>query len=198
MKKSEIKNFKEFHSLVPTIIKQVIADQELAKRALVNPCLAFEELGYNISLEIQYEIEKYLRFSKQERKQIEDLEKEITKIAGKKINPGSLEELLPVLHKLKVSSSIINRLLKEKRIDSIEMSKLIIKNQKPGWRDPLKEAMKSIPELKGIIEYRKIINSKPPLGSKEMYEKLKKGETKLPISDIQITFHKNMKHHEEI
>ena len=78
----KISSFKAFHELVPKIVEQFAHDDALSIRALANPLLAFEELGYRLAPEVQKKVERILLYPPATRKKLQTLEKDIHDIAG--------------------------------------------------------------------------------------------------------------------
>lgn len=194
--KKQIQIFKEFHRLVPEILQRMNEDQELAFRAATNPLLAFREMGYFMTEEVEHEVEIFIRFTPKERKRLEDLEKQLLSHASKKIDfrkPEAIEAFITKDLKLKK----ISNLKALPSTDVIEIGRRTIEKKNLDWKDPLLELKKAHPAIPLLIEFRKILYSKPGFASKTYYDELKSGKRKLPISKIRITFPDGALIHEE-
>ena len=193
---NQIQTFKEFHRLVPEILQKMNEDQELALRAAVNPLLAFRELGYALSPQVEQEVENFIRYSPKQRKRMEDLEKLLYEHAGKKIDlrkPEAIESF--VTKDLNIRK--ISNLKSLPSSDVLELAKLAVYKKKTEWKDPLTELEKAHPAIPLLLEYREIQFSKPGFASKTYYDELKSGKRKLPVTGIRITFPGGKIKHEE-
>lgn len=192
-----LETFKEFHALVPKIVKAITAHPALAQRALANPLLAIEELGYQLSDTVQWEIERYVRYSRTSRKALTELENEIGRLIGKKIDPhneAALEETLFVDLNLKRPRNSIR--LSQVHPREAAHAKIQAPIQTPV--DPLHEIVDAHPAVRLIIQYREVIHRTAPLATREQYEELKSGKRTLPVGKITITFTRDPAYHEEV
>lgn len=191
-----IQSFKEFHRLVPEILLRMNEDQELALRAAANPLLAFREMGLRLTDEVEKEVEKILRFTPRERKQLEDLEKELHKHTEKPVDFRSNEEVGSFLLKdLKLRKAKDFRSVES--YDVLETARTLLSRKKKAWSDPLQELKDAHPVMPTLLEYRRIYHSKPGFASKAYYNELKSGKRKLPITGIRLTFPGGAPTHEE-
>jgi len=182
-----IQSFKEFHRLVPEILLRMNEDQELALRATANPLLAFREMGLRLTDEVEKEVEKILRFTPRERKQLEDLEKELHKHTEKPVDFRSNEEVGSFLLKdLKLRKAKDFRSVES--YDVLETARTLLSRKKKAWSDPLQELKDAHPVMPALLEYRRIYHGKPGFASKAYYNELKSGKRKLPITGIRLTF----------
>ena len=194
--RKRIQTFKEFHRLVPEILQRMNEDQELALRAAANPLLAFREMGLVLTGEVEKEVEKILRFTPQERKRLEDLEKELHRHTEKPVDFRSDEEVGALLvkdlklKKVKISKSV-------ETSDVLESARILLSRKKAVWSDPLGELKDAHPMMPALLEYRKIYRGKPGFASKTYYNELKSGKRKLPITGIRLTFPGGVPIHEE-
>lgn len=103
----KIQTFKEFHRLVPEILKRLNEDHDLAVRASANPLLAFREMGIVLSDDVAKEVEKFIRFTPAEQKRLENLEKELSKYTDRKIDFRSTKDVESFLTKdLKITEAV--------------------------------------------------------------------------------------------
>jgi hypothetical protein len=191
-----IQSFKEFHRLVPEILQRMNEDQELALRAAANPLLAFREMGLRLTDEVEKEVEKILRFTPQERKRLEELEKELQKHTEKPVDFRSNEEVGSFLLKdLKLKKAKDVKSVESS--DVLETARILLSRKKKAWSDPLQELKDAHPVMPALLEYRKIYGNKPGFASKTYYNELKSGKRKLPITGIRLTFPGGAPIHEE-
>jgi DNA polymerase I-like protein with 3'-5' exonuclease and polymerase domains len=191
-----IQSFKDFHRLVPEILQRMNEDQELALRATANPLLAFREMGLRLTDEVEKEVEKILRFTPRERKQLEDLEKELHKHTEKPVDFRSNEEVGSFLLKdLKLRKAKDFKSVESS--DVLETARILLSRKKKAWSDPLQELKDAHPVMPALLEYRRIYHGKPGFASKAYYNELKSGKRKLPITGIRLTFPGGAPTHEE-
>ncbi len=192
----QIKTFKEFHRNVPKILKKLNEDSGLAIRALANPLLAFDEMGFRLSDDVAMEVEKFTRFTLPEQKRLDKLEKELSKFTERKIDFRSTKDVEAFITKdLKIrkpSGLEINSLTNAKNNAQIYLGK-----KELVWKDSLEQIKSKHPAMKPLLELRSIYNNKPGFASKASYNELKSGKRKLPISGIKIIFPANFDNHEE-
>jgi hypothetical protein len=194
--RKRIQTFKEFHRLVPEILRRMNEDQELALRAAANPLLAFREMGLLLTEEVEKEVEKILRFTPQERKRMEELEKELLKHTDKPLDFRSDQEVGSFLMKdLKLKKAKVARAVEIS--DVLETARTILSRKKVTWSDPFQEHKDAHPIMPALLEYRKIYHGKPGFASKAYYNELKSGKRKLPITGIKLTFPGGAPIHEE-
>jgi len=186
-KHKKINSFKKFHKLIPILVKKINEDKNLGIRAAVNPLLAFEEMGYVLSKEVQKKVERFIRFTPEERKRLNELEKQIYEVAGHTFDidsPETLEKLLFKELKIAKPKDIKGLGLPEPDKAGAEL----IKRRKVKWVDPLNSLEGVHPIISPLVSYRKIQASRPGLAQRSLYEELKTGKRRLPISRIRVRF----------
>lgn len=92
-----LSNFESFHRLVPALVKRMAEDVELAARAMANPILALRELGIELTPELAREVERFIRFSEEDRKKLSATESKLHKELGELFDPESTEDIERVL-----------------------------------------------------------------------------------------------------
>ncbi len=185
MVQKKISSFKAFHKLVPQIVKEISKDEALAIRATVNPLLAIEELGYHLTPSVKRHVELLLRFPPASRKRLKALESEIHKLAGEKFDPDSDRETDRILfEKLKLTrpASVMNTV----RADMIRQGAQFVQGKRPAWTETLQLQENQHEIVKPLLEYRKLMAERPGFAPPSLYEQLKTGRRKLPISRIRI------------
>ncbi len=181
MKHVKINSFKAFHQLVPEIIEQVNRNNALAIRALANPLLAFEELGYELSDDVQKKVEQILRFDPKSRKKLNSLEKDVYETAGETFNIDDEGEVNKVLFKkLKLSRS--------KKTLHLNEDNLMRLGKPHQWVDPLENLHDKHPVMKPLLAYRALKAEPPGFASRRLYNQLKSGSLKLPVSKVTVSF----------
>jgi DNA polymerase I-like protein with 3'-5' exonuclease and polymerase domains len=186
-KRRKISSFKEFHALVPKLVKKITADQELAMRAMANPIFAFEELGYELDGQVRQKVEDLLRFRPAERKKLKSLRSKIDKAAGGAIDPdspASIDEGL--FKKLKLRRP---RKVGDEGIPApVMMARARALDAAAKWEDPLKALKGKHAVVEPLLEYRKLQAGRAPLATREQYEQISSGEVRLPVSAITLHF----------
>lgn len=196
----KIENFKDFHRLIPEFIKEINKNQQLAIRAAVNPLLAFEELGYDLPPEVQKKVEIFVRFRPKERKRLTELEAEIYKTAGCTFDVDSPQEVETVLFKtLKMRKP--KEMEKLSALDVIKKGAAIVnknrnKKKKVEEVDPLEVLKEKHVVIAPLLSYRKIQAGSPGFAPRSLYEELKAGKKKFPISKMSVRFPEQHKHEE--
>lgn len=194
----KIENFKDFHRLIPEFIKEINKDQQLAIRAAVNPLLAFEELGYDLPPEVQKKVGIFIRFRPKDRKRLTELEAEIYKAAGCTFDIDSPREVETVLFKtLKMRKP--KGMEKMVALNVIKKGMAIAmkqKKKKVEEVDPLQELKEKHAIIAPLLSYRKIQAGSSGFASRSLYEELKAGKKKFPISKMRVRFPEQHEHEE--
>lgn len=193
--RKRIQSFKELHRLAPQIIKEVMSDHALARRALANPILAMEELGYELTGGAVSDVERHLRYSRSNQKALDDLEAEIKKLVGRAVDMSSETEIEKVLFKqLKLKRLGVRLIIP---IDVRSEAERRVAGPKEVEKDPIEPLKDDHPVVRLMMEHRRISNSVPPFASREQYEELKSGTSKLPVSGVRLVFNRDIADHEE-
>jgi hypothetical protein len=79
----------ELQKMMPRLLEKHQDDTKLMRAAMANPILALESIGIYLSPTLQTEVERKVRFDASSIKKLNALEKEASKIAGKKLNLSS-------------------------------------------------------------------------------------------------------------
>jgi DNA polymerase I-like protein with 3'-5' exonuclease and polymerase domains len=186
-KPQKISSFKEFHALVPKLVKEITKDQALAMRAMANPIFAFEELGYELAEPVRQKVEDLLRFRPAERKKLKSLRAKIDKAAGGAIDPDSPASIEKGLFKelnlrrpKKVAEAGIPEPASMARARAVESA--------ARWEDPLTTLEGKHAVVEPLLEYRSLQASRAPLATREQYEQIRSGEVRLPVTSITLHF----------
>ena len=173
---------------MPSIFEKLNSDQKLALLAAINPVMLLEELGYQFTAESRSHLENILRFSKEKAAQIESLESKIYKIAGKRFNINSPEELDNVLfNELRLKRVELKPQAGEKAAELATSPLPIQFGKKKENKDPLEELKDAHPLMEPLLAYRQVEATACRFARPELYEKIKRGEAQMPFAKI--TFH---------
>lgn len=206
----KIDSIEALQKVVPLIVKAVNDDEAFGLRAAANPLLAAEEMGYQIAPEIQVTAERRVRFSQENAARLGELEKQVYKLAGERFNIDSAQDLDRVLfEKLKLprprppsdepsdipqqtppatyaSAAGVAPRETRRRVAPAKPAKApprpVGLTQAP---DPLEELRGAHPVMQPLLEYRQIDRSAPRLAPRELYDRIRRGEVKMPITRIQ-------------
>ena len=183
-----IDSIEELQRVVPSVVKAVNAEQALARGALVNPLLALEELGYELSPALKPVTERRVRFSRDKATRIEALAGEVHKLAGRQFDIDAPHELMRVLfEELKLPRGGAKHARQERRAEAAAAVPLT--RPEPAvfgaaLSDPLEHLRDAHPVMKPLLEYRRLEASEPRLASRELYERIRNGEVALPVTHV--------------
>ncbi len=190
-KPQTIETLEELQRLVPSIVKAVNADQQLATRALANPLLALEELGYRLSEDLRPVAERRARFSLDKAERLEALAADVYKLADQRFDIDSPKELAHVLfEKLKLPRIEPAAAEHAKRVSTAAVEALPTLPlapplfRRPALPDPLEKLRGLHPVVAPLLEYRRLESSEPRLAPRELYERIRRGEVKLPVTRV--------------
>lgn len=178
-RKAPISTLEDLQRLVPSIVKTVNADQALMRRALVNPLLALEELGYHLSDELRPQIERRVRFKVEVAHKLDTLAGKVFKQAGEPFDidsPAALEKVLFDKLKLPRAEGVAG-----KRDTRAAPALTPSAFKQPVADDPLERLRGTHAVMAPLLEYRKLEASEPRLAPRELYERVRSGEVKLPV-----------------
>ena len=180
-----INSIEALQKVVPLIVKAVNDDQAFGLRAAANPLLAAEELGYQIAPEIRQTVERRVRFSQEDASRLGELEAQVYKLAGVHFDIDSSQELDRILfEKLKLprpTSPPQTAPDAYRKLASVPPATVGTTQN----ADPLEELRDAHPIIPPLLEYRRIDRSAPRLAPRELYERIRSGEVKMPITRIQ-------------
>jgi len=174
-----IATLEDLQRLVPSIVKAVNADDALMKRALVNPLLALEELGYRLSDELRPQVERRVRFKVEVAHKLDALAAKVFTQAGEAFDidsPVALEKVL--FDKLKLPRAETTA---GKRASPAAPSLAPSAFKRPVVVDPLERLRGKHAVMTPLLEYRQLEASEPRLAPRELYERVRSGEVKLPV-----------------
>jgi len=188
-KERVIDSMRDLERLVPAIVKEINADQELALRAAANPLLALGELGYTLSPELRAEAARRVRFPRAALERLNGLADDISRLAGERVDPGSPPELERILfEKLKLPRVDLSQAppYERKRPErpAVQAPLRAPTRGAPTPVDPLERLRGAHQIIEPLLEYRRIDASRPRLAPRELYEQIKRGAKSLPATRI--------------
>jgi len=178
-----ITTMEDLQRLVPSIVKAVNADDALMRRALVNPLLVLEELGYQLADELRPQVERRVRFRVETAHRLDALASDVFKHAGERFDidsPSALEHVL--FEKLKLSRTLVTTVPRAAPAPAKQPTPSV---SKPVFVDPLERLRDKHPVMTPLLEYRRIDASEPRLAPRELYERVRSGDVKLPVTRAQ-------------
>lgn len=189
----KIDSIEALQKVVPLIVKAVNDDEAFGLRASANPLLAAEEMGFQIAPEIQRPAEWRVRFSKENAARLGELEEQVYKLADEHFDIDSSQDLDRVLfEKLKLprpKPPSEPPVTPQQQTPPSKYRKSSSAPPRPVGLtpapDPLEELRDAHPVMEPLLEYRRIDRSAPRLASRELYERIRRGEVKMPITKIQ-------------
>lgn len=177
-RQTPIAALEDLQRLVPSIVKAVNADEALMKRALVNPLLALEEMGYHLSDELRPQVERRVRFKLEVAQKLETLAAQVFKQADVSFDidsPAALEKVLFEKLKLPRAEAVVGKRAAAAASSGLPPFK------RPPAADPLEHLRGKHAVMSTLLEYRQLEASEPRLAPRELYERVRRGELKLPV-----------------
>jgi hypothetical protein len=181
---------------VPSIVKRVNADPALALRAAANPLLALGEMGYTMTPELEREVALRVRFDQPTIAKLDALSTRIQELAGKKFDVDSRTQLSSVLfehlklprlpppaQRVVVAEGTLAAQTVSRPMESVLSHPIDIPYRPVGGVAPpdALEALKGKhPIIAPLLEYRAIQASVPPFAPRELYDRIARGEVKMP------------------
>lgn len=186
MKTKAISTLRELQLKMPAIIKLHGNNTTIARAAIINPILALEEIGYELSASLKNELDYYIRFGPARQKKLIALEKEVYTGVGKKFDLKDEKAVEKYVHPLIAKKGKVEfKPPKTEYSFAIKTSKTkAIFSQKKS--DPYEIFKDAHPVMKPLLEFRKIESSVARLGSAEIFKKALKGHVseKVKISSV--------------
>ncbi|HSB78410.1 MAG TPA: hypothetical protein VLM91_06465 [Candidatus Methylomirabilis sp.] len=201
-----VATFDALHRLVPSIVKRLSQDRDLAVRAMANPTLAIQELGFDLAPGVAREVERRVRFSEETRNRLAAIEAKLFEAAGERFNPESGEDIERVLFsRLKLPKPKGLTSLDPPPARPLEGPRIVVKQVETGGRRGGKKAQRRfvarrvepvlpidpLKQLKGkhqvvdlLLQHRGITLRVPKLASRADYEALKANPRGVPIAKI--------------
>ena len=172
----DIESIEQLQQHVPSIVKAVNADPPLALAAAVNPLFALEELGYRIQGNLSRTLEHRIRFSEDQTRHLERLATDIHQQLQQDFDIESEAELSAVLQKelkLAEGQTLPAQIARQPKLKWVEQH-----------GDPLEQLHDAHPVMPAVLEYRQIEATEPRLGSRDLYDQVRRGAIKLPVKGL--------------
>jgi hypothetical protein len=195
-----ISTIHQFQRAVPSIVKAVNADPELALRAAANPLMAVEELGYTIAEDVRRQAERLVRFAPDKVERLEKLEAEVHELVGEPFDIDSADALARMLfERLKLtpprvgpskdqaqqqSQSALPQAPYPPEITAPLPPRVFGHEPIPDPLEPLREAH---PVMEPLLAYRQLEASSARLAPPDLYERIRDGKVELPVTRIRAT-----------
>jgi hypothetical protein len=211
-----VATFAAFHRLVPSIVRRLSEDRDLAVRAMANPTLAIEELGFDLAPEVAREVERRVRFSDQTRTRLAAIEAKLFEAAGERFDPESSEDVERVLFsRLKLPRPAGLTSLEPPPARPLEGPRIVVTKIEPGGRKRGKETRRRfvarrvgpapptdpLEQLKGghavvdlLLQHRAITLRVPKLASRAGYDALKANPRGVPVAKVVVHLSEHMEH----
>jgi hypothetical protein len=215
-KSHTISSREELLQVVPQIIEEINADPALTLRFAANPLLLAEELGYTLTDEVKHFAARRVRFPTETFERLEQLEQQIWEQADERFDIDSEEALAHILFtKLGLPSSLDqatsppaqpkkrSQKTKKSKQPSQEQHDFTPPDQQAALPiataplrprvighapidDPL-EALRDVhPIMTPLLEYRQLEASSARFAPRALYERIRRGEVELPITQLKL------------
>ncbi len=217
-----VATFAAFHRLVPSIVKRLSEDRDLAVRAMANPILAIEELGFDLAPEVAREVERRARFSDQTRARLAAIEAKLFEAAGERFDPESSEDLERVLFshlKLRRPAGLTSleppptrplegpRIVVARKTVAVKIEsnrrgrgketerRLVAQRVEPARpADPLEQLKGRHAAVDLLLQHRAITLRVPKLASRAGYDALKANPRGVPVARVVVHLSEHREH----
>lgn len=176
-KKYKLNSWADAQHRIGEILAALNANPSLMLAAASNPLFALQELGYDISSDVEQEFEDRIRFGSSKAKQLQSYREEIFKIAGKSFDLNSHEILAATL------SDVLKH--KASRLP------VPIDAEPPQFcfgsheqHDPLERLRKVHPIMEPLLKYRQLEASTPRFATRDVYDEIRQGKRAVPITKL--------------
>jgi hypothetical protein len=204
-KSQTISSMEELMKALPQIFKSANEDPDFGLRFAANPLMAAEEIGFTLTDELKSIATRRVRFSTATYERLQKLEQQVQELAGEQFDIDSGEAVSTVLFK-KLRLPHPQELL-VKRGKGKERPEVSAAGKPPtgqlGARaklaapldvsifghkhiaDPLEPLRDAHPIMLPLLEYRQLEASSPRLAPHDLYERIRRGEVKTPVTRLQ-------------
>jgi hypothetical protein len=187
MKSKKFTTLRELQAEIPAIIKEHGNNNDIARAALVNPILALEMSGYELSDELKHELDYHIRFGAEKKKELLRLEKEVHKVAGKSFDLRDDKALKKIIHPLIAKKGNVELKKQVQYSFSLRTGKAGATFKKEQ-SDPYEAYRDAHPAMAPLLAYRKIESSVAPLGSEKLFKRVLKGDTGEAVTFNRVRF----------
>jgi len=186
MKTKTISSLRELQLKMPAIIKLHGNNTNVARAAIINPVLALEEIGYELSPALKEELDYYIRFGPIRKKKLMALEEKVYAAVGKRFDLKNENAIKKYVHPLIAKKGKVKFQLPNMDYSfTIKTTSGKAKfNQKKA--DPYESYKDAHPAIQPLLEFRKIESSVARLGSTKLFKKALKGNAtdKVKINSV--------------
>ena len=176
-----ITSLDELRRRVPSIVEKVNADGTLMRGALVNPLLTLDMLGYRLTEEVRRQAERRVRFKAEVADRLDALSAEIVRVAGVAFDIDAPQELWELLfRKLKLQWPAQCPPGREPSASELQLVPVLF--PRVPIADPLEPLRAQHPVIPLLLDYRQLEVSEPRLASRELFERVRSGDLKLPLT----------------
>lgn len=190
MAKQTFDSWEQLRDQAPRLLEEVQADPALTLAAAVNPLLALEELGYSIDQSVRQEVEDRLRFPLRTVAHLEQLRSQIFEYAGRVFDIADADQLARVLFDelglpRPESTKPPRSEPRESGPSHPATRPLLPPRLRPsGEPDPLEALRGKHPVIEPLLEFRQLDASAPRLATSDLYNAVRRGKRRLPITGL--------------
>ena len=169
MPTQEINSWEDLQRSVKRIAVSLENDDNLKTAAASNPLFALEDLGYIIPEDLKASFEDRLRFPPEDAGKLAALRDEVLKIAGRRFNIRSRQELNNILF------DDLNLVAYDDKACPLNQNIPVLTNRTKDKGDPLLEYKGLHPIVDPLLAFRDLDSTKPAFCDKEDYLNIRKG-----------------------
>jgi hypothetical protein len=193
-KKIRIATMRQMEKALAGAVAKFSGDPQRMQLAALNPIFAMEEAGFEFPADLRGSIERRVRFVPDIYVRMEKLAGEINTIAGRPVDPDSAADIDRLLFfdlklvRPKTASPEKRGPAQSAAVPALPTERLLPRFKwMPEITDPLETLRGAHPVMVPLLEYRRYDASAPRLATPELYDKVRKGEVKLPIKGLRVT-----------
>jgi hypothetical protein len=182
--RKKIESLEDAQRRISVILAEINANPDLARAAAANPLHALEDLDYEIAPAARSELEDRVRFGAKKSAQLRQLRVRIFEAAGHPFDLQSEPELRRVLlDELKLQPGRRTT----QKTERFATGKMILPPQ-VRWgkkvEDPIEELRGAHAIVEPLLAYRRLEASEPRLASRALYEEIRDGKRRIPITSL--------------
>lgn len=184
-----VDSWNELREHMPAIIDRINGDDRLAVAAAANPILALGELGYRLGPDVRREVEFRLRFGRRTVARLFQLREKVFQAAGHAFEIDSAKELSTVLFDelgLWSDDGVAKQERGRRRPDASPRPVRMSWSEQP--EDPLEALRGTHSIMEPLLEYRYVESGRPRMAPGSLYEEIREGRRRLPISRVRARF----------
>ena len=175
--KTRIDSVAQLQSLTVTLLERLNADQSLARAAAVNPLLALEELGYELSPDVRQDLEERSRFTQKQIVQRRKLKEDLARAVGRDVDVTSPTDVRRLLvEDLKLAHAVPHDLSLPRAPPRVGA-----RAQRAYSKDSLEDLGNAHPVMKHLLAVRALEAAVPGFAAVDLYRAVRSGERKLPV-----------------